>query len=344
MGGNALKQFGIETDRLPKAEYDKIVDEVVTIIKDTLDHGGYIRKVKPILAYKNKQDFGDADILMCSDELNPNWIELLTKAFNSKAIYNNGDVCSFEYKNFQIDVIKTPRYEFDIAYCYFSYNDLGNLVGKLFHKFGLKFGHDGLKYVYRDEDHILAEITITHNFKDVCEFLGLDHSKWVDGFDELEDIFKWVASSKYFNPDIYLLDNLNHIARVRDRKRKTYNAFLEWCKTWEGEKYEFKKDKALYLPMLFEYWNKTSDWDLERTFETEYMEVYKNSLVKKEMAKKFNGVLVREITGLDGKPLGDFMRHLKNIITNVIIVTQSKDAIAEIIEKEWKNYGNENMY
>ena len=336
MGGNALKQFGIETDRLPKAEYDVIVSEVVSIIKDTLDHGGYIRKVKPILAYKNKQDFGDADILMDSEELSPCWIELLKIAFKSKAVYNNGDVCSFEYKNFQIDVIKSPIHEYDAAYSYFNFNDCGNLVGRLCHKFGMKLGHDGLTYVYREGDQVIGKIVITSEFHEVCWFLGLDYKVWQNGFDELEDMFKWVASSKYFSPDIYLFDNLNHTQRVRDRKRKTYNSFLTWCEAWKGEKYNFNKDKTTYLPMLFEFFGPANGW--HEGFEDQYMTLYMQHLKKKAMFEKYNGVMVREITGLDGKELGEFIKHLKTVMTDVIIVTQSKDRIAEMITNEWKNY------
>ena len=338
MGGNALRQFGIETVRLPKADYDTIVSEVVDIIENVLDHNGYIRKVKPILAYKNKPDFGDLDVLMDSDELHPNWIELLKNAFNSKAYYHNGDVVSFEYKNFQVDVIKTPIHEFDAAYHYFAYNDCGNLMGRLTHQFGLKLGHDGLTYVYRDGDQVIGEIVITRDFHEVCWFLGLDYQVWKEGFNELEDIFKWVATSKYFNPDIYLLHNRNHTSRTRDRKRKSYMEFLKWCETYDGPKYERLEDKTKYLPMLFDFFGKDNGWC--EGFEDQYMHMYAEHLKRKDMQSKFNGDMVREVTKLEGKELGEFMQVLRKEITPVFIITQSPETIAEKVKLLYNEFVN----
>ncbi|WP_457824345.1 hypothetical protein, partial [Staphylococcus aureus] len=48
------------------------------------------------------------------------------------------------------------------------------------------------------------------------------------GFRNLLDIFQFVVSSPYANLDIYLLENRNHKSRIRDSKRPTYNAFLDW--------------------------------------------------------------------------------------------------------------------
>lgn len=335
MGGNALKQFGIITDRKSKLEYQQIIREVKTIAMLNLN-----ATITEVISFKNKQDFGDADLLIVSDDLPNHWVDTLKDAFESKAIYNNGDVVSFEYKNFQIDIIKCPSHEFMASYHYFSFNDLGNLLGRMTKKFGLKLGHDGLTYVYRDGDQVIGNIVITREFHEVCWFLGVDYQQWKEGFNDLDDIFKFVASSRYFNPDIYLFDNLNHTQRVRDRKRKTYNAFLEWCKSYDGPKYEHTKDQDSLLPMLFEFWGPNNGFHDDDSFREQYINLYMHHLKKKDMQSKFSGEIVRGVVGLDGKELGMLMKYLKTKIDEDFIITQSRSSIenkVRMLYNEWLN-------
>src|SRR3546814_18504796 len=57
---------------------------------------------------------------------------------------------------------------------------------------------------------------------------GLDQ-----GFETPEDIYSFVASSPFFSSDIFLLENRNAKARMRDKKRKMYMEFLLWCERSE---------------------------------------------------------------------------------------------------------------
>ena len=54
--------------------------------------------------------------------------------------------------------------------------------------------------------------------------------------------------------NIFLLENRNYQSRVRDRKRKTYTEFLQWCENHPGlPAYTYPEDKAQWLPRLFEW-------------------------------------------------------------------------------------------
>jgi hypothetical protein len=325
MGGNALKNC--ETKRLPKEEYLALVERVIFDIQTVLQSGSFYRRVKNIKFYSTKEDFGDADILIDSFSLPGDWIKRLERCWNSKEVVPNGDVVSFEVDGFQVDVIKARSQEFDFAYSYFAYNDLGNLIGRMAKKLGLKYGHDGMWYVFRDGDQVVDTILVSHDPDVVYDLLALDKNKVHAGFDTLEDIFEFVASSPYFNPDIYLLENVNHIARVRDRKRKTYNAFLEWCKV-DPRRFDpvfvFDPHKETYLPMLFSFFETEG-------FRTKWMLTLSKMLINRHNRDKFNGDIVARITGLTGKELGAFMSWFKDKMPDDFITVSQPGYIEEEI-------------
>lgn len=298
MGGNALKN--IYTRRYNKDEYFQLMEEVIGNLNNILPN----RKVDVIPAYSGKESFGDMDVLIESDNLPSNWINLVLDKFKPNEWVKNGDVLSFDYKEFQIDLILSNFEEYDFALKYFSYNDLGNLLGRIAHKLGLKFGHAGLDYVLRDNSYVICKINITRDFDKTLEFLGYNPQRYYEGFNNLEDIFNYVISSRYFNPDIYSYENRNHAARTRDKKRKTYREFLEWVeKQTDLPEFNYSEDKSVYIPLIVSFFD-----DFKMKY-SNCMKEYRKDLLFKE---KFNGNIVKSLTGLEGKELGRFIALLSN--------------------------------
>jgi hypothetical protein len=58
--------------------------------------------------------------------------------------------------------------------------------------------------------------------------LAYNHSRFLEGFTRLKDIFSFAVSSPYAHPLVFDLERRNHKARTRDRKRTTQRRFLEW--------------------------------------------------------------------------------------------------------------------
>lgn len=295
MGGNALKKT--PTRRYLVREYFYLSRAVRIKLLQLFPDS----KVEVIPSYKHKESFGDCDILLQSDNLPSNWVDIIKNEFTPNEIVKNGKVLSFDVEQLQFDIITCPLSHYWFSYGYYSYNDLGNLIGRIAHKMGFKFGHAGLQYVHRDDHYIISEITITTDFYKALEFLKLPTHNY-SNFNTLEDIYWYVAGSHYFNPDIYLLENLNHISRTRDRKRETYRKFLVWCQYNNSSinHYEFHS-KGYYLNRL-------------RVDDPEFNNKYLVSCDKYDRKKKaklvFNGTLVNYVTGLDGKELGCFMAYL----------------------------------
>jgi len=143
MGGNALN---FQTRRVESsAEFRTLVNEVLHILTRELSW-----RAVPVRWYHTKESFGDMDILVDSDIIDPNWVDVVLEKFQPKDHFKNGSCLSFDYKDVQVDLILAPAKEFEFSYYYFAWNDLGNFVGRTAHRLGFKFGHDGLWYVLRD--------------------------------------------------------------------------------------------------------------------------------------------------------------------------------------------------
>ena len=140
MGGNALKE--VRTQRLNKEDFEKCEREVILFLKEFFPDA----LVDSIPSYSEKKDFGDLDVMISEEGLEagggiPRLIEGAKERFFSRQEKSNGHVLSFEYRSsekdergFQVDIIQMPEVTFDFAKNYFSFNDLGNLIGRTAHK------------------------------------------------------------------------------------------------------------------------------------------------------------------------------------------------------------------
>lgn len=319
MGGNALS---FETRRVLRDEYFVLVEE----IKGKLESIGE-SKFSDIPAYRTKPDFGDIDILICSDR--PNRREWIQKLFDPKEIYHNSDVFSFDYKDVQVDFIFCEPENFVTSYNYFAWNDLGNIYSRIMHRFGARNGHDGLTLIVRDDTRVIGEILLSKDIDEILKFGGYDPVRFHEGFDTLEDIFKFVVSSPYYNYEIFDLDNRNYRARTRDRKRPTYTEFLVWAQENVTENgYEWNSNKAAYLPRILYTFGKLD----------EYTDMLRKHFQNLDIKAKFNGELVMKLTGLSGKELGAFMTGFKEKFSKDDMSKMTESMIREEILNAFRTY------
>jgi hypothetical protein len=346
MGGNAMKHIGVVTERKPAGTYWAIMQVVTGTLANLFPYA----RNELIKSYANKPTFGDGDVLLENNLLPSNWVELIEGAFGLKPneIIRNGGVISFAVFGMQVDIISTPKEEFDIASVYFAFNDLGNLMGRVAHSFGFKYGHDGLYYSMREGTNKFAEVLVTDDPAEIFSFLGYDYSVFLNGFEELDDIFAFASSSPFFHRDIFHLENRNNAARTRDAKRPTYTAFLEWMK----DKPELDKCKEL----AFINGEKHPDRDRWKevlllrafirfpSFAKEYNKAMERHNVAKEAKLLWNGEIVSGLTGLQGKDLGAFISFCKTPMAFEIlpfdewIISQTKEDIEQFIKTSFESF------
>ena len=206
MGGRALKSQGIETVRLNKEDYFQVKDKMENIFSELL-----LTKVEAIKAYNDKDSFGDLDLLvMHHNEFDYQVIVAFIHEYiedNNYTFFQNSNVISFglpvDNGIFQVDLLLTHKKDYETSHMYFSYNDLGMLIGLTAVQMGLHYSHTGLfklLHLHNGKEKVILSKTP----KEIIEYLGFDYVRFEQGFNNLEEIFVFVSEGKYFNPTFYM--------------------------------------------------------------------------------------------------------------------------------------------
>lgn len=334
-----MKQYNVE--RLTKEQYD----EVLSALTITLPY-----KTVAIPSYRLKDSFGDCDLLTTStDEA---FEKNLSKDFILLGKKKNGSVTSYALKYgsfppFQFDLIKAKEESFKFNYNYLSYNDLGNLIGRVAAAFGFKFAHNGLYllawYDHKGEERSVVRVkeeakTNDHaehrmeklfisNFDEALEFLGFDSLRFAQGFDTVDDILDFVASSKYFCKDFFLFENRNHDQRKRDVKRPTYLRALEYFDALTETKSRDEVTRAFRANVATKY---PSIVNIKRSMRKQVRREYLFSrrLSSRRVVWLYGRLFDRQ---LEGVALGNMMKFLKNNCDKSL-------AISGVPNKDWNDH------
>lgn len=297
MGGNALKT--IETVRLDRESYARLANEITKRLE--MNYGIVSNDT---ISFRNKPDFGDLDLLVKKSTIDKYDIrELIEFNFNPREIYHNGNAWSFDYKNFQVDLIIVDDEYWVTTNVYFSYNDLGNLMGRISNRMGFRYGDYGLKLNYYFDGKKFSR-NISTDPEKIFEFLGFDWERYSKGFDDLDDIFEFVVNSKYFSSEVFAYESLNHQNRTRNKKRKNYRLFLEYIEETVGNKKFDYLTLDGYIVLAEKFFNVELFKDIN-----EWVNQIK---LEKQANEKFNGSFIIEYFGLKGKDIGTSITKFKN--------------------------------
>ena len=322
--------------RLSREDYTSRVAQIMPVLFSLGDFGWI-----EIPSYSTKQTFGDVDIL-CKNTPH-NIVDLILGAFSSPPYQNNGNVLSFLFKDLQVDVIRCTKETYQSSLDYFSYNDLGNLIGKVCKGRGLSYGHLGLMFEVIVAENVRTKLIVSSDTRKIHEYLGLSHDIWLEGFQDREDMFQFVLSSKYFDRRLFYFENLNSIDRRRDQKRVTYNAFLEYVASLPEV-----GDGA--LPPVYNIGETLEKLDvLFPDFKVRREAVLGILLEKKALQNKFNGNRIVEWLATIGKnvdksDVGPFIRGFRGKVPNFDAWVQETplDEVIRITIKEYHKYEEEN--
>ena len=316
MGGKALKE--INTIRLDKKDYLLHKKKIFSILSSFSDNFHFIE----VPSLKEKEDFGDMDILYYSNDgegLDKETLYQLFNKNNNGQVVKNGNVISVSYlikENiyFQLDFIYVDKKDLNFNLFYLGYNDVGNLLGIISTSLNLKLKNNGLFYHFVEPENpskFYGDILITNNIEEALDILGYDSldyfPKIEKGFLNKKDIYDFLIKSKYFNIDYYLIENQNSKHRKRDKKRGTYSDFLLYLeelssKNISNNNFTKKVDKNIVFNQLL------INFPIFReSYKNKVKEVEKNKIFK----EKFNRNIFESITGYKGKELGKFIQAYK---------------------------------
>ena len=255
--------------------------------------------------YGDKADFGDLDIIVPT---RPDWDAIRARIVADLGITRTksiGPVFSTVHQGLQTDFFAVPERFVESACTYMSFNDLGNLLGRICRRFNLKWGEEGLSYVARraNGDHYAADLPITLDFRRVCAFLKLDYAVWVAGFPTLVSLFEWVVTCPYFSVAPYLDDPAGPKGVRRDRR--TIDRFVDFLRERRIDARPVFEDKASYVPLVSAAFPEAG---LEAMLAAERLKEARAA----EVAAKFNGKLVMRLRPeLAGRALGEFIVAFK---------------------------------
>lgn len=310
MGGLALKDI---TERYFWEDF-AVVGGVLT---PTLER--YLKTdIFLVKAYRQKDSMGDMDLLVYDHGKLPDMGEIkewITKTFNNKDFHRNGNVLSWDYLHkdyktpIQVDLILVKPENWESSKIFYLYNELGNLMGKLFNKFGLSYGYDGLKikYFYKTNKR---NIYITKDSKKMFSFIGLSWERFNRGFDTLTEVFDYVIGSPYFNKENFQWENLNNVNLKRNKRRPNYQVFLDYINRDEIEAndIDFVKDKSIYFPKINEFFPEANLYQSLFEFQHEIN-------TKEAVAEKWNGHIIQELyPNLKGPELGKAISGFKKYL------------------------------
>jgi len=302
MGGKALS---IKTVRKDTNELYHIFNDIK---KYLYEYDIFMTKF-----YRNKKDHGDLDVLVKTYNID----KIIEIANNIKhnEININGNTITFDYNNFQIDFICINDSIWNISKVFFSYDPVGNLLGKIAHGFGLKFGFNGLTYKSVGKRSIKV-ITLSKDPYIIFDFLGYNFDEFRKGFDDLNDIFNFVINGKFYDKDLFAPNNLKNYDRKRSLKRESFRKFLEFSKNTKS-KYNFNdSDYIDYINNKFSGFKKNVILHVEKEkFMVENNKKFKNII------NKFykNNILLKDVIFYYKKSKMDFYDFISQKIDDDII-------------------------
>ncbi len=316
MGGKLLNGVRFTTE-----EGDKLWQKLKPSLKQLFR---YVERPDSVL---EKSDHGDMDICV-GQSFFSDWKKKLAEELDV-TFSSNGTVHSFLFEGVQIDLIycSDDYWAFSWARNYFSWNDFGNLVGRLARHIGFTYGSQGFTYtVYHEEGNYKKEIIISHNLDDVLSFLGFPYK--YTSFRTFNSMFEYVTLSALFDPNIYFLENRNHEGRHRDKKRPNYLKFLEYINSEFGAACGLytKANKQVHFCRACKLWPQLKN---------EVKEAEEEAKVIEEKRRAFPGDWISNITGLEGPKLGEFIKDHKHIFD--ISWAKSQENRMELL---WNLYDN----
>jgi hypothetical protein len=206
-----------------------------------------------------------------------------------------------------------------------SYGDTGLIIGLLCKSIGLTFSRKGLKIARREHTEPLENrpFILEPSITRILEFIDLDYGHWKRGFKTRTEIFEWLISSQFAT-----LASLREVSPTH-LDRWMYKDFLQYIDhdaQWPADR--VAANPATVVEQALDVFGKRD----------EYNALAKAIEVRKAVRAKFNGTLVTEVTGREGRVIGDILKHFKINFTSADVLAMSDEKIRETIlavQKEW---------
>ncbi|CAG7852168.1 Prohibitin-2 [Serendipita indica DSM 11827] len=207
-----------------------------------------------------------------------------------------------------------------------SYGDTGLIIGLLCKSIGLTFSRKGLKIARREHTEPIENrpFILEPSVDRILKFIDLDYGHWKRGFKTRVEIFDWLISSRFATLGSLRTVSPTHLDRWM-YKESFFAVYRSRCAMARGQS---RGRQAVVVEEALDAFGKRDEYNaLAKSIET-----------RKAVRAKFNGTLVTEVTGREGKVIGDILKHFKLNFTSADVLAMSDEKIRETIlavQKEW---------
>jgi hypothetical protein len=301
MGGNAI----LGTRRILTAEFSEIIKQLIPLLSTVYRHV-YVPRF-----LDEKESHGDIDFVTCLPIATQNVQDTVKELLGSDVIVANGPTVSYLYKGAQIDIHTCQPDMFIMTCWYRDYGDISQLIGLMAKKIGLIYGQNGLHYRLIFANGSSQIIELSRDPAKIFEFFGFDLDQFGKGLSTVGQLIDFLVKSPYFSRDI--IDYGKDLTKYE--KRPMYLKIRQQI-----------LDRPLESPIS------NRDYIYQRAidyFKQNDMIAYLKYSNQKDIDYKtrFDSKIVRQLSGLDQRPLGDLMMSLRN--------TYTRDQILAMNDSEW---------
>jgi hypothetical protein len=222
---------GLHVPRMSPSTYETLKAKFIEFFSEYFITVGVPREAP------GKLDHGDLDI-MVEGTKEPNVrIAYFKEKLGAVRTHANGPTWSFAIPHpdmndafVQLDLHKCAPGNFEWEYFMNSYSDLWQILGFSFRSLGLTSNDKGLHLRIAEIDQSEKKrrmLFLTKDPREVLAFLGLDVEMFETGFESEEQLFRWIAESRFFHPDLLADPRDTANDRQRKKKRGQFKRFLE---------------------------------------------------------------------------------------------------------------------
>lgn len=201
-----MKELGVT--KKPKDEYEKLKEAALLVVRK------YYKRAAALRDPEWKTEFGDLDLLVSGPTFSPNAPPWLDPAFASRGHIVNGHVTSFEFQDFQVDLIEVAEDGWELALAAF-YATVGAYLGAIARRGGLKLGWERLSLRFFTIEGE-TEMGLSKDPRAIWAYFGLDWTIFERGFRTEEEVYAYCLSQT--RVDRCLLSNT--AAKSLEKKNK----------------------------------------------------------------------------------------------------------------------------
>ena len=317
MGGDALP---FPTQRLSPDRYKDVSQRLLALLST---HYALVCIPAPC---PGKASYGDVDLLVA--------VPLADRPFEpeaqlgSRAVYRNGPTLSFEFEGHQADVISVSESTFDVARLFYSYGDVGMVVGMMLTAAGLKFGCKGLFLARAGH----SQLQLSSDRGSILAWLGLSEAEWLAGFEDEQAVFAWLCSCRWFHPSLFRTrpESWKHNTRRALSARPMFVHFVQYVDSHTAADSN-PTDRPTAAAMQA---NAVSVFGCDAAVAAQNAAEAKRHALK----QRWNGVLVSARTGLEGKQLGLFMMACRQQATDDELLAMDVEGMERFMDNSYAQY------